>query len=162
MISISSRFLKQLPKAVVGDAVDRELGDGYPLHEVDAHVLVAIVYPREAGINSPFPAVAQISRKTVSSSQDSRAWLVLFQDEMCGNSPLAAALLQVQVSNVRSESHCIVTISDFTTLRRPPSLPYDLRRVGLTQMCNAVWTIIEPLQLSSVDVGPPFELKRAS
>lgn len=140
MVSISSKFLPFTPLIDYADAVaDQFCGQGYPLHEVDAHLLEVSGCHEVGQVTVPSQQV--VNHPSVTSRRDV-TWNLQLSEAMCGEEPVAVVTLRFEQVRVRDQVHCVLTISDFKQLRTTPSLPYALRRIALIKLGEAVWSTL--------------------
>lgn len=154
MSSVSGRFLVNVSTAVIQDAVKAAFGDApHPLYEVDAHVLRALAVPLTSDFDDADHRVMELVTGRLAESIGSPSWMLYLTDAMTGPEPLAVMLMGVELQQVQACLHCSLVISELKQLRRPPSLPYDLRRVAARSVSQAFWSTIEssaaPLEADS-------------
>lgn len=160
MHSITSRFFPLADPGSVVKAIRHLFGsDPCPLHEVDAYLLQACLEPAEAtALRNQVLCPPYIKEGT-----QSDAWLLTLREVMCGDIVLATVQVHVQEQRVHEFTHCTLTISHFAIAHKPRSLPYDLRRVAVIKIADAIWTAIErEFQFAADPMTISTLLKRAS
>lgn len=139
MTSISSRFLPFYPGLDLITVVSKLFcEEKYPLHEVDAHLLLATDVSDDPVVSLPSTQVARLSAGLIREKE----WKLALTEIMCGEEPVAIIKAKLQLAKVRDQLHCVLVVSDFKTTRSIGSLPYSLRRMSMVSLSDAIWSTV--------------------